>query len=205
MVMNFLTARFSMSNSEWEELVDINRKLVNLLDKLLDDGSWDASPLLRISAKQIQKVRDEAKSLLDSTKLITETEEMIDSNALPEGHAFVYVYMFLSDGDKLERWRQLILSLPGHTLSRPTYLNERDVINRIKARGSRKQEGYVKIVVKDENIIKGYAGRGEHDPYGNELITVKEGSITKEHILEFVHANSFKYKFRNDQLIQDDD
>lgn len=186
-------------NNDEKNLIEINRKLVELLDNLLSLEEWDQSLMLRASARQIKKVRDEAKQLLDE-HLSKDEAKQKKSETLPEGYVYVYVLLFQAMSEDLDRWHSTIQSLPGHTLSRPTYRKEEDVRNRIKARGEKRQEGYVKVMVREQDLVSGYAGRAQKDSLDHELVTIKEGGIKRENIVEFVHANEARYEVKSDAL-----
>ena len=85
----------------------------------------------------------------------------------------------------------------GHSISRPIYRYENDVIGVIRGKSDKKRSGYVAIYVNPQDIL---AGGDINDAAGHELVRVKENAIDLTKITAFVHDEK-KYSYRDNKLV----
>lgn len=185
-------------------LLEFNRQLVDDLDELLSKEEWEKSLMLKATYKRLKNLREQAQALLEEHEYAQQPQQQ-SKEQLNEDETYIYIFLFQATGRNMSKWEDMIRTIPKYLLSRPVYAEEKAVRDRIKDRGDRKEEGYVKAKVKKDHIVSSYAGRAEEDHLGNELVTIRESSISLDSIVEFVHANSKRYKFVDGKLVAKDE
>lgn len=174
-------------------------KLISILDELLNNNDWESSLLLRTAKKHLNALKDEAKQITDSFKISEQHEDVVSS--LKEGHIKVYISLYQTEGTKLKIWHDMLKSLSEHSVSRPVYKDEEQVRTAIRSKPDMQRHAYVVVAIPENGII--HFEKPAVDRLGQELLTLKDGVIETRNIIEFVHANEKRYKFRNDMLVLD--
>lgn len=186
-------------------LKEIRDRLLEAVDKAITEGSWETSLFFKNIKKQLLEIRE-----FIVTELAEEGEETPTATIDPdhhthaleerEGYERVYVTLYQTDSARLERWLSTIKMLTGgHSVSRPAYRNEADVEEVIRIKQS-KSDAYVMVWVKQSDIIPSYSGAPLKDKWQHELLTLKEGGIKLENIIEFRHDGK-TYHLRGDTLV----
>lgn len=175
------------------------RQLIKILKNLLTEGDWEASLLLKSAHKKIDTLYERAESLLNefSQGPIAQTEE--DIRKEKQGYIRVFVSLYQSDYNNLNKWQMTLNSIAEYSVSRPIYRNEEDVQEIIRSKQTF-NEAYAAVFIKESDIIPPYAGKNAVDKFGHELLTVRQGAIITENISEFVHLGRH-YLFRNGRLL----
>lgn len=182
----------------YEKSIEVNRKLVAVLDTLLTSGNWEASLFLKATAKQIQQLREKAEQLLITA---TGSGALIRAKELTEkdGYRKVFISVYQAEGTNLQQWNHTLKSLMEYSISRPVYGNEETVKALIRSKTDKQKEGYVVVYIQEENIIR-MPGKEASDRLGNELLTLKTGAVKLENIIEFVHCNQ-SYELQEKGLV----
>jgi len=92
-------------------------------------------------------------------------------------------------------------SIKSYLLGRPVYQNEIDVQKVIRAKLAKTSEAYIVVAIDKTSIRNEPHLPPRMDRYKNTLLTLKEGSVTADNIIEFVHMGK-RYCFKNGRLVQ---
>lgn len=178
----------------------VKNKLIAAIDKALEEGRWDGSLFFKNIRKQLQKLRDFVKQELADDQIVNNFEDnmkLLEIERRKAGYEVVYVVIYQTDGEFLEKWVNPIKALTGHSVSRPVYQSEEHVAELIRAKRSR-NDAYIAVWVKPtdvmnrQNIVK--------DKLGHPVLTLKDGSVKLENIIEFVHDNR-RFMFQENELV----
>lgn len=182
--------------------IEINRKMIAMLDKLLAAGKWDESLFLRNISKKFRELRQEAEQLLiERTGFGT-----IATHVVPKekpGHVKVFISLYQTEGNNLQKWHRTLRLLTDHSVSRPVYQNEEEVKAMIRAKADVLREGYVSLFVKEQDIMQLPPNKVATDKLGHELMTLKAHAVKPENILEFIH-NQKRYHVEEQGLVLKD-
>lgn len=169
--------------------IEINKKLIAVLDELLGVGDWQASLFLRTAGKQIQTLREQAQKLLaEVTGSIAMAQGAHVSSVAKAGHIKVYISLYQAESNDLQKWFRTLKSLMEYSLSRPVYLEESQVRAMIRSKENAQREAYAIVFIQEKDIIHLPGGRMATDKLGHELLTLKAGAIKPENIIEFIHG-----------------
>lgn len=176
-----------------------NEKLIQILDELLSVGDWQASLFLKTAAKQFMELRLQAQQLLAEVQRVTSIQHQERAHAFEDARV-VYISVYQAEGHDLHKWHQTLKSLTDYSLSRPVYQEEEHIRAMIRAKEQVQREGYVQVLVQQQDIVALPSDKKSYDRFGNELLTLKAGVVKPEHIVEFVHGEQ-RYQFQQDALV----
>ncbi len=175
-------------------------RLVNILDDLLKNKEWEATLLLRTAKKRLLNLREEAQQIVNDLNVISTPKEPSQVIApIKEGYIKVYIALYQTQGSNLKIWHDMLKSLAKYSITRPVYDNEEYVRELIRSKPDMQRHGYAVVAVKENGIIE--SGKVHLDQFNHKLLTLQEGAVTLENIIEFVHANEKRYIIRGDTLI----
>jgi intracellular multiplication protein IcmQ len=179
------------------------------IDGLLGKHDWKRSKLLIAYAKELQSLKDQSllfhKNLLQEIAQDTQMSEQLASGITSsivvgdQNAQKIYVNMYQSTGSRLEIWERLIVGINMSSFGRPIYAQEDQVKQLIASKENLANEGYVIVLVNNEDIIK---GQTTTDSLGNKMLYIKQGQIKSQNVLGFVHANSVYYQFQEKRLVR---
>lgn len=182
-----------------ENNIEVNRKLVDVLDELLTAGNWEASLFLKAAGKQIRSLRDRAQQLL--IEVTNETVAEQNNKVLEKAdHIKVCVSLYQNDGNNLAKWYQAVKALTEHSVSRPVYRDEEHVKTMIRSKADAQPEGYVVAFIKESDVLRMPFGKTSLDRFGNELLCLRPNAIKLENIIEFVHCQQ-SYSLQENGLV----
>ncbi len=181
------------------DYIEFCQAVIKAIDTILDGGDWNDSLFLRNTVKPLQKMREQAQQLLEQANN-RHTSEQVTAPTLEAGKVAVFISLFQNDGHNLRKWEMQLRSIKGYLLGRPVYQNEADVQKVIRAKLAPVNEAYITVAL-DQGAIRNPAHQLPRvDRYGNQLLTLAEGAVTPDKILEFVHAGK-RYCFSEGQLV----
>ena len=187
-----------------EDLVKANEDLVKIFDDLLAQDGWDANQVLKVSAKKIASLRDEAAVLLKQAtrkeKQDSDVFRMIEDKT---GFIPLYVLLYQAQGTSLEKWHERVVSLVKHHVSLPIYCEEKLVQKVLRNKNNRNNYGYVEVLVQENRIHERLSG--QKDTHGHALLALHGDAIQKDHIRWFCDGAQY-YAFdavKGFQLIDD--
>ena len=184
----------------------INRKLISILDNLIQTGHWDKSLFLQATGKEIRDLKDKLCQELDLTLSddhLADVQQATLKNELPmlsPDKMEVYVALYQAEGTKISNWESALELLLSRSASRPIYDSEAKAKDMMVKRGKNENNAYVAIAIKKSDVIP-MPEKHVTDKYGHELVTVKENALKLENIRRFVHVSG-NYAFYKNQLIK---
>lgn len=186
---------YNDNDDDRKTAIEINKKLIKILDELLHSCSFEDRQFLLKAKKKIESLKAGTESLLseisdETLKEKTSNEPVFD---LQNG-CFIYILLFQQNYENLSIWDAMIKSLPLYGVTRQIYNDEISIRNFIKSKDEPLKYGYVKAYIENSNIIKLISPR--KDALGTTLITIKDRSIKTKNILELVHADK-RYQIVN--------
>lgn len=182
------------------QLKQINDKLISLMRDLMTTGNWEDSLFLRTAHKKLEELTSQAMALskqLDSSHLDPSQKH---KNLPIEGYISVFVSLYQFDAYNLVKWGKTLKNIKDYSVNRPIYRIEEHVQEMLRSKQGSAREAYVSIYVKESDLIPPYTGKIAEDRFGHELLTLREGSLSSENIIKFVHLNK-SYTFENESLI----
>lgn len=187
-----------VNNMSDNTTIEVNKKLIAMLDGLLGGCNWESSLFLKTASKKFLALRMEAEQLLLASTAPDVTQKAVMQ--VKEGHAKVFISMYQMEGNNLQKWYVTLKSLDEYSISRPVYREEEHIRAMVRAKPDAQREAYVAIFVKNENIINLPPGRIATDKLGNELLTLKTGAVKLDNIIEFVHGEQ-RYQINETGLV----
>lgn len=191
---NFYTAKRTDQN-----YVALCQKIVKMVDDILAAGDWESSLFLRNTIKPLKEIRQEAVELLEEL-LVEGVGKGLTLPELSENTAKVYVSLYQARGDDLASWEAQLASLDKFMVGRPIYSAEEEIRQATRFKTAQSNEAYAVVALDKSKIIASDPFKVRKDRLGNFVISVVEGSVSAENVLEFVHAGK-RYYFRNNRLI----
>jgi len=177
------------------------KDLIRLLDETLASGGWQETFLLRSIEKKIKTLRDEAEQLQKQYHEETLAKSLgAAKGASMSSYLTVYISVFQQEFADLRKWERTLKSITDYSITRPVYKDESHVKELIRGRPDPNKEGYVEVLVKTEDVIKGFAGKPTADKSGYELVNIKEGGVKPVGIKRFV-LGSRAYEFVDGKLV----
>ena len=103
-----------------------------------------------------------------------------------EGHQCVYIALYQSESERLDRWMTTIKTLVSYGVTRPIYGTEAEVHGMIRDKQG-KGDAYVSVWVKQTDILSPHLeGAALKDRCGNSLLRLREGFFRLENVIEFI-------------------
>lgn len=181
--------------------VKIGKELVSVLQNVLNQTGWESSLFLKTIYKKLQQLLSEAEEVIGESE--GENDAGIsgakNQKILKEGFVQIYVLLYQFEGSKMQNWLYAIKNLLGHTTTRSAYKNEKEVQEFIRSKKQTDRYGYAIVNLHQSNIY--IVDPKPMDILNHELLTLKEGSITLDNIVGFVHGNKRYYDFQGDNLV----
>ena len=188
-----------------EELKD---QLLKTVDHVIEKGRWDNSFFLKNILKQLQELREYiVRELTDSDLDINQRkaahQQLQTITQEKSGHQRVYIALYQSEADRLDRWVIVIKTLISYGITRPIYATEAEVQGMIRDKQG-KGDAYVTVWVKETDILSSsLEGATLKDRSGNNLLRLREGFFRLENVVEFV-LDGQHYHLINQNLVLSD-
>lgn len=188
-----------MKDEKDSELQTLKR-IVNIVDDALSAGEWQETFLLRSMEKKLKELRDEAVDLQNQFKLDAQAKTLGIGKGQVSDLLTVYVSVYQQDFADLKKWERMLKSITDYSVTRPVYKDEAHVKEMIRGRPDPNKEGYVAVLVKEQDVVKGFAGKPTADKMGYELLNIKEGGVRPAGIQRFV-LNGKTYEYSEGTLV----
>lgn len=181
--------------------------LLKSVEQAVKEGPWEKSIFLRATGKKLKDFHDKLRNILKTQEKQTLSSIHSQlakhaSNAATGGQTEVFVSLYNSDGQNMQRWQRLLLTISSQAVSRPVYANQHDVEELIRAKPNKINEGYASVSVPNDYILTNKNNNQPKDRLGNDLVVTKDGSIKTENINYFMHDFT-RYTIKNNQLVED--
>lgn len=188
-------------NSEQDTL----KRFIDIVDKTLSSGGWQETFLLQNMEKKIKELRAEAVELQNQLRMDNQAKSMGVVKAQLDDLQTVFVSVFQQDYNDLRSWERTLKSITDYSVTRPVYKEEGHIQEMIRGRPDPNKEGYIAVLVKKQDIVKGLPGKPATDKLGYELINIKEGGIKPAGIQRFVlSGRTYEFIEGSLKLIQTD-
>ena len=173
-------------------------------DQVIEDGPWNHSNFLRVTCRNLEKLRDDFHNQVKSTQEQEQiTNNLVNRVALRASQKEVFLSLYNINGSSLSAWEKIIHNLPSHVISRAIYAQEADVQAFIKTRDNKVNEAYVSIWVNPNDILVLSPDKTPKDRFGKALITLKDKAVLISNMNNFTHM-SIQYIYANHHLIKKD-
>lgn len=187
----------------------LNKKLVEILDDIIEKGNWENTLFLQATGKKLRDFRERLKNELEFPRetenieptLIHRYSQKSKSAKSIEKNQLAFILIYCSEGNALKQWENVINSLATHSMTRPIYKNEADVQSVIKHKSNKQNDGYIALAISEKDISEPFNNKSPVDRHGNELIVLKEGAVRPENIEYFIHLDKY-YIIQNKKLIR---
>lgn len=184
--------------------LEIKRRLVILLDELLEKDYWQDSLFLQAAEKEIRDLRAKIAADPQLAELLGEQSQVKQQvNFTPNDSLYAYIALYQADGSNFDKWSQVLSAIGSLSISRPIYRYEHDIKTCMRAIDKKQNHGYAAILLKAEDILSNL-NNPPRDKNGYELLMVKEKAMRPENISSFVHVTG-QYAFENGTLIRKGD
>lgn len=187
-----------MSNMNLEKQFLRHSTLLEALDNAIKDNIWQQTPLLQTYQKRLQTMRDHFYSSIDYENYMQNNgnhAEQKEQNRT--GQLKVYVSMYNSEGENIDKWYLIIQGLINGSIQRPVYRVEEDLRSLIRAKEVPQNEAYLTVYINNSDILE---AEPILDQQGVELTQIKQNSIKQENIVELTHTSG-SYVIKNNKLM----
>lgn len=177
-------------------------KILFALDDAIEKGPWDKSNFLKIVGAGLRELQEKMRREFAQTTVVKasmKTARMAEA-ARNESDQLVYVAIYSTEGTNLSSWERVLNNLPKQIVSRPIYTNEEDARQIIRTKENRNNEAYALVRIRAQDIIPLNTEKMPVDKLGKPLITIKDKSITIDHIEKLFH-NDIYYRFYQGRLL----
>ena len=164
---------------------------------MLAAEDWDSSPFLKNTVKPLEEIKQSAEALV--AQLSGDVNDTVASQTIESGGQPVYIALFQAQGHDLKKWAMQLRSIDRYMLGRPIYTAEADVCKMIHQKVNQSCEAYAKVAVKPSAIQEQSLLPKREDRNGCTLLTLMPGTVTSDHIIEFVHVGK-TYAFVDGKL-----
>ena len=112
----------------------------------------------------------------------------------------IFIYLYTSDGKKMDSWQRVIANLDKQYISRPIYVDETDAQHAVFHAPITFNAGYVAVWV-DKNGINWVSDEDQlKDKYGHTLLSLKDKAVQLDKI-DYFWNNFVEYHWVKDKLI----
>lgn len=193
-------AFYDLESRNDQDYLECSHAIVEAIDRILAAGNWEDSLFLHNTVKPLQKIREQVLALQQQMNGVEVTGE-IEKRQIQENDVLLYLSMYQSDGNNLRKWELQLNSIESHMIGRPIYENEEDMQKSIRRKLAQESEGYVVIVVPSNALRTDRYQAQRVDRNGNALVTLEEGVVSANSIIEFVHLGK-RYYFIKGKLVE---
>lgn len=182
-----------------DRLEDELKKFQETYNELLANEGWEKVPFLKIMHAKLLKLKLELDDLMGLTP---ETPSLQDHQS-PQAELSsdnllkLYIYLYTTEGKRLEAWQRLLANLDKQYISRPIYRNEVDAQYAVFNAPVMHNAGYVAVWVDKKFLLE--AENGPRDKFGHELLMLKDRAIDLAKI-EYFWTNSSQYQWKLGKL-----
>jgi len=182
--------------------IQFYEEVVQHIDRCLHDANWEVSLFFKGLAGQFRDLQTKLQQGLDQVK--NHGTEKLSLDLTPPNMRKVFVLLYLTDGNNLKKWVSLLSNLSTISIGRPVYQNEQQIQSLIRSKPDARFDAYVAVYVNEKEVIEPLGKIIPKDKLGNELLTLREGAIKPQYIIEFVRLISRpeqRYHFIDGELL----
>lgn len=173
-----------------------------IYSEMLSDERWQESPFLKVMHAKLMKLKNQLSDYID---LVYSEEKPILNGHIekhPETNDLqkIFIYLYTSDGKKIDSWQRLIANLDKQYISRPIYQDEVHAQHAVFHAPIFSNAGYVAVWVEKKFINSFSIDEMQKDKFGHPLVSLKDRAIQLEKI-DYFWNNYAAYHQSNGKLI----
>ncbi|MGA9628542.1 MAG: type IVB secretion system protein IcmQ, partial [Candidatus Rickettsiella isopodorum] len=109
-----------------EQEIQAALEIKKILEEGIAAGPWQANLFLKGIKKKLEELRDDFVTRVGLEQHHEQlTKDLLAANSAE--HTEVYIALYQSRGDNINKWQEVVFSLVNYTMGRPIYYNETDV------------------------------------------------------------------------------
>ena len=190
-------AFYDMESPDVDEYNKVCNKIITLVDRISESADWSDSLFLRNTLKPLLKLRDDCLGIIAALDE-NDTGKKVQPLKVAANNELVYITVFQNNGQNLNQWELQLHSIERYLAGRPVYKSEEDAAKAIRLKGSQQSEAYIVVEVPGDQVQDSVEAR--QDKYGHKLVTLSQGAVTSDSIVEFVHGEQ-RYRYQQGKLI----
>ena len=177
--------------------------VLQALDNAIVQGPWDESNFLKAIGKNLQEIRDEFVSRMESTDKVSAAAvaHLANNQVKRRQQKKICVALYSSNGKNMQSWEWIVTNLPRQMISRPIYAEEEDVQAIIKTKENKINEGYVIVYIDEEDILHVDDDKVPIDKLGKPRLLLKDGALKLNNMDCFVHQSGV-YHYSQGRLVK---
>lgn len=143
-------------------------------------------------------IRTQLHDLLDQiekhTQVIEAEEQKAAGGEMVSDETKVYVYLYNANGAVFTSWLNMLTPklFYEYSVNRPIYAEQSQVESLIRAKTNKMQHAYLTVIMKQADIVVVEPEAIKKDVSGNPMIKVREGSLSFDRFVAFMH-NGVEY------------
>lgn len=177
-------------------------KFEQIYNDMLADERWQESPFLKVMQVKLTKLKNELSDFINVTYQDQKPSirPNLSKNTTHSELQKVFIYLYTSDGKKVDSWERLISNLDKQYISRPIYFDEVHVQHAVFHAPVFSNAGYLAIWVEKKFLNSLLLEDLPKDKFGHPLLSLKDRAIQLEKI-DYFWTNYSEYHRTNGKLI----
>ena len=185
-----------------EQEIQVALEIKKILDEGIANGPWQDNLFLTGIKKKLEEIRNDFVVKVG----LAQHHEKIASDLLAANSVDsteVYIALYQSQGNNMNKWQKVVVSLVNYTMGRPIYYNETDVKAAIRLNDRNLNHAYAVVKVPSDAILINLSATDlpRTDREGRKLISLREGAIQLKNIVRLAHATG-QYKLVRNFLVK---
>jgi len=171
-----------------------------ILDEVIAHGPWQANLFLQGIKKKLEELRVQFTADVGLDQIENGSSSLLNDNSSHVRE--VYISLYQSQGNNMQKWEKVIASLTRHSIGRPVYENEDDA--KTGSHVTNKNHNHAYLVVKvDANAVLPNSPDTQPriDRDGRRLVLLREGAIDLRSVVRLVHSTG-QYKLVGNFLVK---
>jgi len=182
-----------------DSLEDEVKKFYEYYNQILANEGWDKAPFLKIMHAKLLKLKLELDELVGfDSQLELERRGETSPQPISDGFIKLFIYLYTTEGKKVEAWQRLLANLDKQYISRPIYRHEADAQYAVFNAPVVHNAGYVAVWVEKKFLLEPEVG--PQDKFGHELLMLKDRAVDLTKI-DYFWTNTSQYQWKLGKLI----
>jgi intracellular multiplication protein IcmQ len=183
-----------------EQQLKVGLEVKKILDECIKTGPWQANLFLKGIKKKLEGLRDQfaAEMGLEYWQNIQPTQSLAKAN----NETMVYILLYQSQGNDMQKWQDVITSLVRYSVGRPIFKDEADAKAACQLNTRNPNNAYAVVKISADAIIPESVEQARFDRDGRRLIKLREGAIALHNIVYLVHISG-QYRLVGNSLVKE--
>lgn len=180
---------YDAADDSLEKKSILNKSLIEHLDVILSEESWDDSLFLR---NLIKPYRDIYKKALLERKVLDKklSPPEVIRKEINENQCEIFILLYQVDGYNISGWNKQIRMLVNSRVTRPVYSEEETIRKVLRARLQKPGDAYLVSIIDKEMVLQLEQGLRRVDRYQQPLVYLGNDALGEDCFLEFVHMGN---------------